>query len=61
MESIISITWKFNSLAFDLYIKKIRKHNNLDNDFTYFTIIGLGALLHRSAIIYAIIFIVIKF
>lgn len=41
-------------------LRKLNSTNYLDNDFTYFTIIGLGALLHRSAIIYGFIFIIIK-
>ncbi|GIR04107.1 MAG: hypothetical protein CM15mP14_3250 [Rhodospirillaceae bacterium] len=41
-------------------LRKLENINYLDDDYTYFSIIGLGALLHRSAIIYAIIFIVIK-
>ena len=60
MESIISITWKFNSFTLIYTLRKLNSTNNLDNDFTYFTIIGLGALLHRSAIIYGFIFIIIK-
>ena len=42
-------------------LRKLDNKNYLENDSNYFLIIGLGALLHRSAIIYGIIFMIIKF
>ncbi len=66
--SIPNIRWNLlfpshGNLTLLLLIYTLRKLNNinyLDDDYTYFSVIGLGALLHRSAIIYAIIFIITK-
>ena len=66
--SIPNIRWNLlfpshGNLTLLLLIYTLRKLDNinyLDDDYTYFSVIGLGALLHRSAIIYAIIFIITK-